>query len=404
MNRRTLLRTVGLAGTVGVSGIGGCLGTLAGGPGAFGGDAEWRYGVGGYVDAVAQGRVLGSEDSSAEGARGGVFALDATSGRREWRYGRSNGLTGYTDLVVRDAVYFGVGDDAVGNGSGELYAVEFDGSERWVREFGSVYRAPRIADGVVYVGTDDGVVRAVDATTGTVRWATEFGESSPNVFAVDDAVYAGDESLAAFDREDGSVRWDHAVDDGHVSEVVVDGDVAYVEGYDTVAAFDRGTELWYLDRAGKLKQFAFGHLLVDHGDRLSAFTAADGQRAWSVAADRARVAVGDDRVYVGDEEGSGVVAVDPDDGTKLWDDDLGGEPAETVTVAGIGGESRKGDTQSLLFVEAGDERVLGFDADGERQFDASVEGDIQSLFVDERVFVGTEEAVYALDPAERTPS
>lgn len=403
MNRREFLRAAGLAGAVSVSGLGGCLGALTGGPGAFGGESEWRYGVAGHVDGVAEGHVLGREDWGAEGGRGAIFALDAETGRREWRYGRTGGYSGYTDLMVGDAVYFGRGDDAVGSGNGVLAALEFDGSERWVHEFGSVYRAPRIVDDVVYAGSDDGVVRAVDATTGTVLWATEFGELSPDVFAVADTVYAGDESLTVFDREGGSVRWDHSVDDGHVYDVAVDKDVAYVEGYDTIAAFDRGTELWSVEVNGNLEQLAFGHLLVDHEDRLSAFSSANGERAWSVTADRARVAVDDERVYVGDDEG-GLVAVDPDDGTELWSDDLGGEQAETVTVAETSGESRNSDTQSLLFVVAGDERVLGFDADGERRFDASVEGKIQSLFVDERVFVGTEDAVYALDRAERTPS
>jgi outer membrane protein assembly factor BamB len=65
--------------------------------------------------------------------------------------------------------------------------------QRWAfRTGGSVFSTPAVADGVVYVGSDDNHLYAVDAVTGKKRWAFRTGsgvESSPAV--VGGVVYVG---------------------------------------------------------------------------------------------------------------------------------------------------------------------------------------------------------------------
>ena len=75
--------------------------------------------------------------------------------------------------------------------------------------FGVVY-APTVADGVVYVGSDDNYVYALDAETGERLWRFETRgaiRSSPTV--TDGAVYVGsnDRHVYALDRETGELLW-----------------------------------------------------------------------------------------------------------------------------------------------------------------------------------------------------
>ncbi|MER5911896.1 PQQ-binding-like beta-propeller repeat protein, partial [Streptomyces sp. NPDC001982] len=65
--------------------------------------------------------------------------------------------------------------------------------KRWAFPTGSaVSSSPTVADGVVYVGSDDNNLYAVDARTGKKRWAFPTGSavsSSPTV--ADGVVYVG---------------------------------------------------------------------------------------------------------------------------------------------------------------------------------------------------------------------
>ena len=57
-----------------------------------------------------------------------------------------------------------------------------------------MYSSPAVVDGVVYVGSNDDYVYALDARSGELRWRYETGgdvDSSPAV--VDGVVYVGSE-------------------------------------------------------------------------------------------------------------------------------------------------------------------------------------------------------------------
>ena len=98
-----------------------------------------------------------------------------------------------------------------------------------------MYSSPAVVDGVVYVGSKDNNVYAIDAATGSERWRFATGSdvySSPAV--VDGVVYVGswDESVYAIDAATGSERWRFATGSYvRSSPAVVDG-VAYVGSYD----------------------------------------------------------------------------------------------------------------------------------------------------------------------------
>ena len=96
---------------------------------------------------------------------------------------------------------------------------------------GRVVNAPAVADGVVYVGSDDNFVYALDAATGSMLWSFETGDiirSTPIVTG--GAVYVGsdDNHVYALDAETGEMLWKYDTSkEVQYSSVVTDG-VVYI--------------------------------------------------------------------------------------------------------------------------------------------------------------------------------
>ncbi len=96
---------------------------------------------------------------------------------------------------------------------------------------GRVVNAPAVANGVVYAGSDDNFVYALDAATGSMLWSFETGDiirSSPTVTG--GAVYVGsnDNFVYALDAATGEMLWKHDTSKAvQYSPVVTDG-VVYI--------------------------------------------------------------------------------------------------------------------------------------------------------------------------------
>ncbi|WP_255168958.1 PQQ-binding-like beta-propeller repeat protein [Natrononativus amylolyticus] len=412
MNRRGFLGrlTVGAAGVVSVSG---CLGSSESPPeersngtddggGLEATPDEWRHDVGGGIDAVAAGRVIGREFWRHDDADGGIFALDAETGEHRWTYGETGGFSGYTEVAVDDAAYVGLGDDAIGSGSGELVALEFDGEVRWTADTGSVYARPQVVDGVVYVGSDDGVVRALDAEDGGELWSVEPGDGETSqavdVAAVTDVVYVEAGRLVALERDDGSVAWRYGEANGRVGLEAVADDVAYVADSDGVAAVVDGEAAWHVPFESNrwIRGLESDRVLVRHEWDLYALDAGDGEQRWVVEdLEQMRIATHDGRVYVGSDRLS---ALDAEDGREEWVTDVDdGEPVESVAVAA------DGEAEPTLFVHSGDARLARVDAGGTETWTETVDGSVYGGGEirpegGDHAFVGTTEAIYSLKP------
>jgi hypothetical protein len=137
----------------------------------------------------------------------------------------------------------------VGARDGGLYAIDARSGERLWRfsHRGSwVVGSPAVQDGVVYVGSSDGhFVQAVDATTGTERWrfATEENVNSSPIL-VRDLVLIGtqdDDSpigdLLALDAGTGKLRWKLRCEEAIFSSPVVADSTIYLgtDGGDILA-------------------------------------------------------------------------------------------------------------------------------------------------------------------------
>ncbi len=187
------------------------------------GRERWRVGLGGAVastPAVAEGLVVATARERA------VTAVDLATGRERWRF------TAGPDLPFRWEWDFWLSSPAiaggrvyVGSGDGNLYALELETGRRlWqFATGGRVRSSPAIDGGVVYVGSMDGKLYALDAATGELRWTFQTAGvsidservgfdrrsivSSPAVTG--GLVFFGsrDARLYAVDRKTGAERW-----------------------------------------------------------------------------------------------------------------------------------------------------------------------------------------------------
>ena len=125
---------------------------------------------------------------------GNLYAADASAGKLKWKFAtrrraavrgnappwRSAGRRADARPVRRFLSLPAVSDGIVyfGSGDGYVYAVDAaSGTLRWKYQTGDVIHAsPAIAAGVVYIGSWDSWFYALDAATGTLKWRFKTGE------------------------------------------------------------------------------------------------------------------------------------------------------------------------------------------------------------------------------------
>lgn len=162
-------------------------------------------------------------------AYGSVTVLATSDGSEQWSIDMPIEAEPTRPAVADGVAYVGSNGGSVravdaGDGSGQI---------RWTHDTESDRaHVPTVVDGTVYVGTSDperdsGALLAIDAD-GTRQWRVETTQtlsgSAPAV--TDDTVYLGSASgtLAAHAREDGSRRWGFDTEDWLVSQPAVDPD------------------------------------------------------------------------------------------------------------------------------------------------------------------------------------
>jgi outer membrane protein assembly factor BamB len=138
----------------------------------------------------------------------------------------------------------------VGGSDGYVYALDAtkSGPEIWRVEAGAaralqlkqppfaITATPNIADGVVYVGSQDTSVYALDARTGAKRWSFPTNGpitiSSPVVAAGLLYIGSNDESLYALDARLGHLMWQYATGDKIAGTPTLADGILYIGSYD----------------------------------------------------------------------------------------------------------------------------------------------------------------------------
>jgi outer membrane protein assembly factor BamB len=230
--------------------------------------------------------------------------------------------------VVNGVVYIGSNDDNV-------YALDaHTGKKLWSYTTGAeIYSAPVSAHGVIYVGSNDGNVYALKAATGKKLWSyyTGGGESVPavqnGVVYVGSAKESGD-NVFALNAQTGALIWSFAARFSvYSSPVVVDG-VLYIMSLDyNLYALDAssGAKLWNFSTEG----YAYASPMVANGvvyfdgipGSVFGVNAKTGSLLWQFVAGGTwgefSPAVADGVVYVA-SDGGYAYALDGLTGAELW--------------------------------------------------------------------------------------
>jgi outer membrane protein assembly factor BamB len=234
------------------------------GPGPTGTPAlAWHADVGEshFLPVLAGGLVIvGSSD-------GYVLALDAHTGAARWKTtltAQNHPTTPGGSGAVVDGLVF-VADDST------AYALDLaTGAKRWSTPVTSTNPRPRVDDGVVYIGTSDGMV-GLDERTGAPVWHWRGPKGGASGFGpvADGVTYTAgaDGRLYAIDIRSATTLWSHQTISDAVGTAEIIGDTIYV-GTMQAAATDPVGALYALDRATGSERWMFqspGHLQVTAG-------------------------------------------------------------------------------------------------------------------------------------------
>lgn len=177
------------------------------------------------------------------GGDGLVYAFSAKSGTPRWKF-RTEGRVRSSPAISNGVVH-------VASYDGSLYAIDFNsGKQIWrydtkgrslnSADFGfdrkSILSSPAVSDGVVYVGSRDAHLYAVDAAKGTLKWIVDYEDenmtwaiSSPAVRG--QVVYMGTadgQFVHALRAADGQELWRFKMPSRVWSSPVVAGSELYV--------------------------------------------------------------------------------------------------------------------------------------------------------------------------------
>ena len=270
-----------------------------------------------------------------------VEAVDAETGEQEWVTELFQGEFSPKPAVADGMVYV-VGDD------GNVTALDAStGKEEWVYEAGYQIRSPpRVANGLVYFGTDtwDRTVYAVDSETGEEEWTNDApGDEIRPIEVVDGMVYAGsaDGYLYALNQEDDiwwREEWSFEADDWVISLIDIVDDTIYTTSGDFVYAIDRnsGDEEWAAEVEGGAGQVVHddGRLYFLSDGDVVALDIETQDELWRVDIDRPSAVEPDgDSVYVGSEGNESVHQLDAESGGELSTFDADGQVREKPTSA-----------------------------------------------------------------------
>ena len=275
-----------------------------------------------------------------------------------------------------------------------------------------VVNKPVVVDGVVYAGSNDFNVYALDADTGTLLWSFDTGSSISTAPTVaDGVVYAAsnDNRLYALDASTGALIWNHPIFEELRYSPVVSNENVYMgvelDGLHRLHALDAksGGVIWvaeppslYRGWSAEAAPVVAGNRIYVHGEynELLALNIDTGEVLWSYSPSRMAESppmVTGGVVYL--TSVTKVHALDESTGNIIWSYDTDKYPARDFPALIVDG----------LYYFFPDDHVYALDVDtGDPVWTYVLEGSVTTApyVADGMVFVGSEEPrFYALDAA-----
>ncbi len=133
-----------------------------------------------------------------------VFALDATNGVEKWSYKDAKGRYIASPILVGNTII-------AANGDGYLYALDQSGKLLWKFEAkAGFWGTPVTNKAIIYVGSMDHLLYAINAQDGSKTWSTDLGGPvlAPPLL-VNNTLYVGTlgNQMIAVDIADGKILW-----------------------------------------------------------------------------------------------------------------------------------------------------------------------------------------------------
>jgi outer membrane protein assembly factor BamB len=192
---------------------------------AKGGRLQWTYYTDGPVRSsprVGEGHIFfGSDDCN-------LHAVNLNTGRRAWRAEAAEAVR-CRPALANNLVFFGCE-------SGDLYCVDFQGTLKWhFKAKRGLTSSPLVYNGVVYVGSMDGMVYALEVASGWAMWRFRTNKpvlSSPALDGQLLFVGSADKNLYAIDVRTGREAWHYATEGQVNSSPAVFNGTVYVGSVD----------------------------------------------------------------------------------------------------------------------------------------------------------------------------
>ena len=272
--------------------------------------------------------------------------------------------------VVNGVVYFGSDD-------GHVYALDAStGATLWSSAVATLGKdimssSPAVANGMVYIGSDDNNLYALNASTGALQWSFATGGevlSSPAV--ANGVVYFGsvDGNVYALNASTGVKLWSYATGQAWYTSPAVANGVVYLgigqylagsEGAMYALNAGTGAKLWSYTTGGIFSSSpTVANGVVYFGDDngiVYALNATTGLPLWTYATGSfvySAPAVMNGVVYVGPNDGT-VYALNASTGAKVW---------SCTTGAGSWVDSSPAVANGVVYVGSGDNNVYGLNA------------------------------------------
>ncbi len=258
--------------------------------------------------------------------RTGVYSDGGTRPGNSLKWNFTTGGDVHSSPVISRGVLY------VGSSDGRLYALNAStGIEQWRYSFGAeVFSSPAVANGVVFVGTNDNNFYAFNATTGAKIWNFTTGNhiiGSPAL--ADGTVFIGsaDNTLYALNPTTGEILWDTAPGLYLDSSPTVSNGSVFIGSWDyRVYAFNAttGSGLWDYTTGNAIESSPAveNHTVFIGSDdhNLYALNAMTGVKIWNFTTGGyvySSPAVSGGVVYVGSDD-KNVYALNAVTGAKLW--------------------------------------------------------------------------------------
>ncbi len=261
-----------------------------------GGSARERLGA---APVVAEGKLFVID------VQGTVHAMDASTGRVLWTKAVPDGDANRPSRFG-GGVSYDEGKLYATDGLGDVVALNAaDGAQIWRAKPGGPLRgAPTVANGAVYVLTQDNQIFAIDQGDGKVQWVQAgtletsgvFGAAAPAVSQGSVVVGFSSGELSAYRYENGRVLWQDALSRTSIStsvasladidaDPVIEGGRVYAVGQGgrmVALELSTGQRLWEQNLAGISTPWVAGEWLfvVTDDARLACLSRASGKARW----------------------------------------------------------------------------------------------------------------------------